>query len=125
VAAGTLAYFSMTERQSPPPPDDSTQQGPTLEDLETRLREARKDSHPAGRQSAELSGAQVGYRVGIEMLAGVVGGAAIGWLLDRLLGTNPWLMVVMLFMGFAAGVLNAYRAGKRAAEKAEDGDTTP
>lgn len=114
----------MTERQSPPSPDDSPQQGPTLEDLEARLREARRDSQAAEHQATPLSGAQVGYRVGIEMLAGVVGGAGIGWLLDRLLGTNPWLMVVMLFMGFAAGVLNAYRAGK-AAEKAEDGDTTP
>lgn len=69
------------------------------------------------------SGAQIGYRVGIEMLAGVIGGAGIGWLLDRWLGTNPWLMVVMLFMGFGAGVLNAYRAGKQAAAMTDETDS--
>ena len=118
----TLVYFLMTERQSPPPPDGSNPQGPTLEELDARLRKARKDSQSEG-QASPPSGTQIGYRVGVEMLGGVIGGAGIGWLLDRILGTNPWFMVVMLFMGFAAGVLNAYRAGKQAAKAAVDKDS--
>lgn len=37
-------------------------------------------------------------------------GAAVGWLIDRWLGTTPWGMIVFLLLGFAAGVLNVMRA---------------
>jgi len=33
-----------------------------------------------------------------------------GWLLDRWLGTKPWLMIVFFFLGAAAGIMNVYRA---------------
>ena len=43
---------------------------------------------------------------------------AIGWwfggLLDRRLGTAPWLMGVFTAFGLAAGVLNVYRTVSRA-----------
>ncbi len=45
-----------------------------------------------------------------ELVAGVLVGAALGWLADRLLGTSPWGMIVLLLLGFAAGVLNVMRA---------------
>jgi ATP synthase protein I len=45
-----------------------------------------------------------------ELVAGVLVGAAIGWLLDRWLGISPWGMIVFLLLGFAAGVLNVMRA---------------
>ncbi|HEU5017218.1 MAG TPA: AtpZ/AtpI family protein [Pseudolabrys sp.] len=34
----------------------------------------------------------------------------LGWLLDRWLGTTPWGLVVLVMLGFAAGVLNVMRA---------------
>jgi ATP synthase protein I len=114
----------MGDDRSPYPRDETDDDRKRLDDLAARLRTARKESEPVARQATRLSGAQVGYRVGIEMLAGVIGGAGVGWLLDRLFGSAPWLMVVLLFMGFAAGVLNAYRAGKRAAAQAEDTNST-
>ncbi|CAO3443320.1 ATP synthase protein I [Azospirillum largimobile] len=40
------------------------------------------------------------------MIVGVGGGL----LLDRWLGTAPWGLIVMFFLGAAAGVLNVYRA---------------
>jgi len=112
----------MTERQSPPSPDDSTQQGPTLEDLDARLRKARGDEisgagqtgSGAGFQSG-MSGAGAMLRIGIEMVSAVAVGVGIGWLLDAWLGTKPWLMVVFFFMGAAAGILGAYRATGRIA----------
>ena len=45
-----------------------------------------------------------------ELVAGVVVGALIGWLLDRWLGISPWGLIVFLLLGFAAGVLNVMRA---------------
>ena len=41
----------------------------------------------------------------------------LGWAFDRALGTNPFAMIVMFFLGVATGMLNVYRAitGKGAA----------
>ncbi len=51
-----------------------------------------------------------GFRLSAELVAGVIVGAVIGWLLDRLLGITPWGMIVFVLLGFAAGVLNVMRA---------------
>ena len=42
-------------------------------------------------------------------LAIVIGGGA-GWLLDRWLGTEPWLFLVFLGFGIVAGLRNVVRA---------------
>ena len=40
---------------------------------------------------------KTGFRVGVELLSGIVVGGAIGYFLDMFLDTRPWLMVVFLF----------------------------
>ena len=55
------------------------------------------------------SGYRQGSRVLTELIAGPAGGALIGWLLDRWLGTSPWLLLVMLFAGTAVAFRNIYR----------------
>ena len=35
---------------------------------------------------------------------------SLGWAIDRGFGTRPWGMIVLFFMGVAAGMLNVYRA---------------
>ncbi len=62
---------------------------------------------PAG---ADPSALARGFRLSTELVAGVLVGAGIGWLLDRWLGISPWGMIVFLLLGFAAGVLNVMRA---------------
>jgi ATP synthase protein I len=51
-----------------------------------------------------------GSRLSTELVAGVLVGAFIGWVLDRWLGISPWGMIVFLLPGFAAGVVNVMRA---------------
>lgn len=108
--------FPMTERQSPPSPDDQGQQGPTLEELDARLKKARGEvsggdrSGTAADLQSGLSGIGAMLRIGIEMVSSIGVGAGIGWLLDRWLGTTPWLMVGFFFLGAAAGFLGVYRA---------------
>ena len=68
------------------------------------------ESSPGQPPAADPSAIARGFRLSTEFVAGVVVGAAIGWLLDRWLGISPWGMIVFLLLGFAAGVLNVMRA---------------
>ena len=62
------------------------------------------------------------YRAGQLVLSQLVGcplgGGIVGWLMDRWFGTKPWLMLVMLFLGFAVGVWNVIRISNEASRKA-------
>lgn len=51
-----------------------------------------------------------GFRLSAEFVAGVGAGAILGWLLDRVLGSSPWGMIVLLMLGFCAGIYNVLRA---------------
>ena len=66
--------------------------------------------------------ARLALRVGVEMVAAAAVGGGLGWLLDHWLGTRPWLLLVFLVLGFAAGMLNAYRAAMRIAGPQDGGD---
>ena len=56
------------------------------------------------------SGYARGFRLSSELVAGVLVGAGLGWLIDRLLGISPWGFIVFLLLGFVAGVLNVMRS---------------
>ncbi len=57
-----------------------------------------------------MTGMGRGLRLGTEFIAAILVGAVAGYLLDRWLNTAPWIMLVMLLIGFAAGVLNVVRS---------------
>ena len=94
------------------PPDDEAALSARLQRLGKRLAQANRLSENGSgpRQIADLSGLARGFRVSTELVAGVIVGAAIGWLLDRWLGISPWGLIVFLLLGFAAGILNVMRA---------------
>jgi len=50
------------------------------------------------------------FRFASEFVAAIIVGALVGYGVDALLGTKPWAMIVLLLLGFAAGVLNVMRA---------------
>lgn len=52
----------------------------------------------------------MGLRIGVELVVAIVVATALGWGLDRWLGTSPWLTIVLFFLGVAAGMVNVYRA---------------
>lgn len=84
-----------------------------LEDVGERLRQARGKSGKGGKEppadTEPPSSRSAAYRLGSELVAGLLAGAVIGWLLDQWLATKPWLMLVCMLLGFVAGVLNAIR----------------
>ena len=74
-------------------------------------RDARPPSDgPGADRATTASGYARGFRLSSELVAGVLVGAGLGWLIDRLLGISPWGLIVFLLLGFAAGVLNVMRS---------------
>ena len=46
-----------------------------------------------------------------------VTGCAIGWLMDKFLGTSPIFTIVLLFLGFVAGIVEMWKILQRASAK--------
>ena len=94
------------------PSDDEAALSARLQRLGDRLATANRPSENdlGPRQAADASAMARGFRLSTELVAGVLVGAFIGWLLDRWLGISPWGLIVFLLLGFVAGVLNVMRA---------------
>ena len=70
----------------------------------TRPESRMSDEEPSVlRQLARLS------TVGVALVAATAVGLAIGYGLDRWLGTSPWLTMVFTLLGIVAGFLNLFR----------------
>ena len=85
-----------------------------LKRLGERIDKARAEFAPkqpaAVDRSAIQSGLGLGLRIGVELVVAIGVATALGWAIDRWLGTKPWGMIVLFFFGAAAGMLNVYRA---------------
>ena len=86
---------------------------PTLETVGARLavlQAAVDDAKTTEReQEGSAQGLGVGFRIGIELVAGVLVGAGLGWFIDSKLGTKPIFMLALIALGFAASVLSVIR----------------
>jgi ATP synthase protein I len=83
--------------------------------LAERLDKARaQDSGKPAVDSGDSAGQQqalgIGFRIGIEFVVAIAVAMGLGWTFDRVLGTKPFAMIVMFFLGVATGMLNVYRA---------------
>ena len=58
--------------------------------------------------------------VGLELVLSVIVGLFAGQVLDRRFHTTPWLMLIGLAYGIAAGVRGLYRAAQRATREADE-----
>lgn len=81
--------------------------------MRERLEKARHKATPPpppDRRRSEALGAAM--RITVELVAGILVGAGLGWLLDRWLGTLPWMTLLFFMLGTAAGILNVIRAAR-------------
>ena len=86
-----------------------------LKELSTRLEIAKKKIDKdnliqKGRNAASLGKA---LKISTELVAAVVVGSTIGFLLDNWFGTKPMLTICFFFMGVAAGILNVFKSAKK------------
>jgi len=56
--------------------------------------------------------------MGVELAAAIAGMGFLGWLLDRWLGSNPWLLIVGLVLGLIGGGYNFIRQSLAASRAA-------
>ena len=89
------------------PPDPLARLGERID--KARAERARREPVAADR-SALQQGIGFGFRIGIELVVAIGVATAVGWAIDHWLGTRPWGMIVLFFLGVAAGMLNVYRA---------------
>ena len=79
-----------------------------LDSLDERIRQAQADEAVRtgqARKPADRS-EQLGNRVLSYLIGGLAGGALIGWVLDKLFGTSPLLLISLLILGTAGGFWN-------------------
>jgi ATP synthase protein I len=80
-----------------------------LDPFEARLAAAKARAVPEPRQVA-VSALARGTRHAFEIAATTIVGGGIGWMLDSALGTGPWLFLLLLLLGIAAGFWNLLKA---------------
>src|SRR6516164_4726774 len=89
------------------PPDPLARLGEEIDKARAeRVRREPVVSH----RSVLQQGLGLGFRIGIELVVAIVVATGLGWAIDRWFGTRPWGMIVLFFLGVAAGMLNVYRA---------------
>lgn len=93
-------------------PNEEADLSARLQRLGDRLAKSSRtpEQSEVPRPTTDPSALARGFRLSTELVAGVLVGALIGWLLDRWLGSTPWGLIVFLLLGFTAGVLNVMRA---------------
>jgi len=52
------------------------------------------------------------FKMSTELVAAVLVGTIIGFILDNWFGTKPWLILIFFFVGVFAGISNVIRSAK-------------
>ena len=86
-----------------------------LKEISTRLEIAKKKIKIDGKKNEASNAASLGkaLKISTELVAAVVVGTTIGFLLDNWFGTKPILTICFFFMGVAAGILNVIKSAKK------------
>ena len=80
-----------------------------LKSLDSRLRDSDGLQNSENKKSDNVNFSNA-IRLSTEFVVAILVGVGIGWAIDYFLGTAPWGMIIMLPLGFIAGVRNIMRA---------------
>ena len=90
-----------------------------LKEISTRLKIAKKKITNFSEEKTSSNAASLGkaLKISTELVAAVVVGSTIGFILDSWFDTKPLLIICFFFMGVAAGILNVFRSAKKMHKK--------
>jgi ATP synthase protein I len=100
------------------------QEGPDpvrLQRLDEKIAAAKRATEPKPRVEDHYSAASQGWRMVIELVAGLGIGFGVGYGLDSLFGTMPIFLVLFILLGFAAGVRTMLRTAEEIQAKNQAG----
>ena len=85
------------------------------DDFKTRLKIAKSKIKKNVLSESEKRGSFMGsaFKLGTELVAAVLVGTIIGFILDSWFDTKPWLIIIFFFLGAAAGLLNVIRTANQ------------
>ena len=91
----------------------------TPEDFKTRLKIAKSKIKNSVLSESERKGSFMGsaFKLGTELVAAVVVGTIIGFILDSWFGSSPWLLITFFFLGAAAGIMNVIKVANQMQKK--------
>ena len=86
-----------------------------IKEISTRLEIAKKNIKNTERNKEGSNAASLGkaLKISTELVAAVVVGSIIGFLLDGWFDTKPLLTICFFIIGVAAGMLNVFRSAKK------------
>ena len=87
--------------------------------FKTRLKIAKDKILKRSQSSEDSQSSKLGiaFKMSTEMVATVLVGTIIGFILDSWFGTKPWLILIFFFVGVVAGIINVIRSAKRIQNK--------
>ena len=93
---------------------NSSEKPNDLKALEQRL-ESAQARHTKSDKEHSNDGSLLGmaWRLSTELVVSVLVGAGLGYGLDKLFGTAPWLLIVGLGFGFATGIRGVMRVAAK------------
>ena len=85
-----------------------------LKEISTRLEIAKKKIKKNQIKNKGTNAASLGkaLKISTELVAAVVVGSTLGFILDNWFDTKPWLTICFFFIGVAAGILNVIKSAK-------------
>ena len=83
--------------------------------FKTRLKIAKNKAKSRESSKSEESSSSMGtaFKMSTELVAAVVVGTIIGFILDNWFGTKPWLILIFFFVGVIAGITNVVKSAKK------------
>ena len=86
-----------------------------FKEISTRLKIAKKNIKNNNKKNNGSNAASFGkaLKISTELVAAVVVGSIIGFLLDNWFDTKPLLTIGFFFIGVAAGISNVFKSAKK------------
>ena len=87
--------------------------------FKTRLEIAKNKILKRSKVSTDTPSSKLGiaFKISTEMVAAVIVGTIIGFILDNWFGTKPWLILIFFFVGVIAGIMNVIKSAKKMQQK--------
>ena len=90
-----------------------------IKEISARLKIAKKNISVDEQKEVGSNAASLGkaLKISTELVASVVVGSTLGFLLDSWFGTKPLLTICFFILGVAAGIINVFRSAKKMQKK--------